>query len=234
MLGTVPPDDPPPPIRRDTGQLHPTRLRLVQVAARLFQQRGLNGVGVTEILSEAGVPKGSLYHHFPGGKPELAQAAIAWVADEAIAGIERGVAAGIGVAGYIGKLARDSAQWLEKTNFRDGSLLAVIGQEEAAAAGPIGDAVKVAYQRIELRLAKWMMAEGLSLAAARDQAATAIAAMEGALVLARARRDTAPLKLVAGLLIEAGTRSQGAGTRAAGEGLEGEEDHDHYRAPDAG
>ncbi|WP_259994352.1 TetR/AcrR family transcriptional regulator [Sulfitobacter sp. S190] len=41
-------------------------------AARLFQEKGFNGVGLTEILTATGVPKGSLYHHFPGGKPDLA------------------------------------------------------------------------------------------------------------------------------------------------------------------
>jgi len=50
-----------------------TRDRLVQAATRLFRQRGYDGTGLTEILTEAGVPKGSLYHHFPGrqGRPRL-------------------------------------------------------------------------------------------------------------------------------------------------------------------
>lgn len=52
-----------------------TRDRLVQAATRLFRQRGYDGTGLTEILTEAGVPKGSLYHHFPEGKADLACAA---------------------------------------------------------------------------------------------------------------------------------------------------------------
>ncbi len=52
-----------------------SRDRLVSTAARLFRQRGYHGAGVAEILAETGLPKGSLYHHFPQGKADLARAA---------------------------------------------------------------------------------------------------------------------------------------------------------------
>ena len=48
--------------------------RLIAAAAGLFRARGYAGTGVAEVLKEAGVPKGSLYHHFPGGKEDLALA----------------------------------------------------------------------------------------------------------------------------------------------------------------
>lgn len=54
-----------------------TRDKLAWTAITLFQERGFNGVGLNEILSEAGLPKGSLYHHFPNGKSDLALAAAA-------------------------------------------------------------------------------------------------------------------------------------------------------------
>ena len=50
---------------------HNSRETLVRAASRLFRQKGYSGVGLTEILKEAGLPKGSLYYHFPGGKAEL-------------------------------------------------------------------------------------------------------------------------------------------------------------------
>ena len=61
-----------------------TRDRLVTAATRLFRQRGYDGTGLAEILAEAGVPKGSLYHHFPEGKADLACAAADWTASEII------------------------------------------------------------------------------------------------------------------------------------------------------
>ncbi|KNG94275.1 TetR/AcrR family transcriptional regulator [Pseudaestuariivita atlantica] len=55
-----------------------TREKLIENAALLFQERGFHGVGVADILKKAGVPKGSLYHHFRNGKADLAVAAAEW------------------------------------------------------------------------------------------------------------------------------------------------------------
>ena len=46
--------------------------RMIRTASDLFRARGYHGVGLAEILEESGAPKGSFYHHFPGGKDELA------------------------------------------------------------------------------------------------------------------------------------------------------------------
>ena len=56
--------------------MNDTRDRLVQVSAALLQRQGLTGTGIKQILAEARAPYSSLYHHFPGGKDELAAAAI--------------------------------------------------------------------------------------------------------------------------------------------------------------
>ncbi|WP_105404631.1 TetR/AcrR family transcriptional regulator [Neorhizobium sp. T7_12] len=47
----------------------------IRTALALFRRRGYEGVGVNEILLETGLPKGSLYYHFPGGKEQLAEEA---------------------------------------------------------------------------------------------------------------------------------------------------------------
>ncbi|MEL7099825.1 MAG: TetR/AcrR family transcriptional regulator [Pseudomonadota bacterium] len=60
----------------------PTKDRLIRAAAILFRSHGYNGVGVAEILTEAKAPKGSLYHHFPNGKADLAVAAARAASDE--------------------------------------------------------------------------------------------------------------------------------------------------------
>jgi len=62
---------------------HPqsTKDRLICSASKLFRQKGYAGVGVAEILSAAQAPKGSLYHHFPEGKADLAIASATWASD---------------------------------------------------------------------------------------------------------------------------------------------------------
>jgi len=60
----------------------PTRDRLIRAAARLFRDKGYSGTGLAELLAAAEAPKGSLYHHFPNGKSDLALAAAAWASDQ--------------------------------------------------------------------------------------------------------------------------------------------------------
>jgi AcrR family transcriptional regulator len=50
-----------------------TRNALMTVARRLFTERGYDAVSAEEIVREAGVTRGALYHHF-GGKAELLEA----------------------------------------------------------------------------------------------------------------------------------------------------------------
>jgi TetR/AcrR family transcriptional regulator, transcriptional repressor for nem operon len=44
--------------------MHPTRQALIRVAMRLFAEKGYTSTSVADILSEAKVNSGSLYHHF--------------------------------------------------------------------------------------------------------------------------------------------------------------------------
>lgn len=59
----------------------PTKDRLIRSAAHLFRRYGYNGVGLSDLLEAAQAPKGSLYHHFPQGKSDLALAAANWASD---------------------------------------------------------------------------------------------------------------------------------------------------------
>ena len=53
-----------------------TRDRTLSTAIELFRARGYHGTGLNQVLSEGGLPKGSLYFHFPGGKEQLAAEAV--------------------------------------------------------------------------------------------------------------------------------------------------------------
>src|SRR5215475_6378147 len=43
-----------------------TRAHLIEVATRLFAEHGYDDTSIEAVLAEAGVSRGSLYHHFPG------------------------------------------------------------------------------------------------------------------------------------------------------------------------
>ena len=49
---------------------------IVRAAATLFRRNGFAATGINEIAEVSGAPKGSLYHYFPDGKDQIAEAAI--------------------------------------------------------------------------------------------------------------------------------------------------------------
>src|ERR1700730_3873224 len=59
-----------------------SRARMVRSAAGLFGSRGLSATSFSDVLSGSGAPRGSIYHHFPGGKKQLAQDAIGWTSEQ--------------------------------------------------------------------------------------------------------------------------------------------------------
>src|SRR5579862_4730019 len=61
---------------RRTARGDSVREAFVRTTAELLQRQGYAASGLNEIVARSGAPRGSLYFHFPGGKEELAVAAI--------------------------------------------------------------------------------------------------------------------------------------------------------------
>src|ERR1700678_1638731 len=49
---------------------------MIEAAWLLIAERGLEGMATREVLARTGAPRGSVYHHFPGGRTELIEAAL--------------------------------------------------------------------------------------------------------------------------------------------------------------
>ena len=49
-----------------------TKTRLIRTMQQAMARQGFHEVGLTELLVKAETVKGAMYHHFPGGKTELA------------------------------------------------------------------------------------------------------------------------------------------------------------------
>ena len=166
-----------------------TRLRLIRAAVRLFQERGYHGTGTADILLAARAPRGSLYHHFKGGKVELACAAAEWLADEVTLQIEHLRTTGVRASGVVESVARASAAWLEATRYRQGTLLAAL-TAGLGAEPSLAPAVAAAFRRIEKAFTRTFTASGIPANAAAVLAQTTMVELEGALLLARAHRDS--------------------------------------------
>nr|WP_319389886.1 TetR/AcrR family transcriptional regulator [uncultured Cohaesibacter sp.] len=67
---------------------HSTYQKLMIAAADLLRQKGYAATGISDILGQANVTRGSLYHHFPGGKSDLAVAAARYSCSQLVKHIE--------------------------------------------------------------------------------------------------------------------------------------------------
>src|SRR5205809_7789138 len=67
-----------------------SRERMVRSAASLIRTRGVNATSFSEVLADSGAPRGSIYHHFPQGKEQLAVDAIRWTSERVLAHLRAG------------------------------------------------------------------------------------------------------------------------------------------------
>ena len=68
--------------RTKAAQREATTAALIDAARQLFAGRGYANVGTEEIVQQAGVTRGALYHHFRGGKEELFRAVVVQISAE--------------------------------------------------------------------------------------------------------------------------------------------------------
>ena len=70
----------PSPISKRAARGRATREQLIEVATRLFAERGYEDTSIEAVLAAAGVSRGALYHHF-AGKDTLFEAVVESVSD---------------------------------------------------------------------------------------------------------------------------------------------------------
>ena len=166
----------------------------------LLRRRGYAASGLCEIVARSGAPKGSLYFHFPGGKQELAVAAM----ERSAAQLRDAMAAILDscddVDEGIGRLVDALATGLAQSDFADGCPIATVALETAGESEQMRAAARAAFDSWLEVLERRLTGDGLDPAAAQQRALLVLAAIEGALILARARRDVSPLLAVSAQL----------------------------------
>lgn len=168
---------------------------MLVAAAELLRERGAAGVTIDAVLARSAAPRGSVYHHFPGGRSEILRDALQFAADEMLTTIGPGPD-----VSAVTLLRRLAAMWraaLVDSDFTAGSpvLAAAVGSgaEEQQLASVAADIFR--QWRESSRDA--FIREGFDADEATALAHTTISALEGAVVLCRATRSVQPLDDVA-------------------------------------
>jgi AcrR family transcriptional regulator len=167
-----------------------TRARLVSAGSRLFQRQGLAGTGIKQILSEANAQFSSLYHHFPGGKDELAADVIRTSGLHYQQLVETVWDAAPDVVTGVHAIFDGAAAVLEATDYADACPIATVALEVASTNEPLRLATAEVFDAWIRSATDRLIASGLESAQARQLALSIVALLEGAFVLCRATRST--------------------------------------------
>jgi TetR/AcrR family transcriptional repressor of lmrAB and yxaGH operons len=177
-----------------------TRKQLVASTVELLRRQGAYGTGLQDVLTHSGAPRGSLYFHFPGGKEELVREAI----QQAAAALDRSLQKSLDRQPSVAEGMRDFlgryAERLAESGFNAGCPVAAVALDVPAEGDRLRTACDWALTGWVTMLAERLRDEGKSPEDAEALALTSLAALEGALVLCRARRSAEPLQAVAGQL----------------------------------
>jgi TetR/AcrR family transcriptional repressor of lmrAB and yxaGH operons len=170
-----------------------TRDRLIAAMTDALRRRGLHGIGLTELLAQAGAPKGVLYHHFPGGKTELAVAAIDDVVARMLRGLDTLLATHPDPIEATRRWMAGATTRLSNTGFESGCPLATVALETTPEDPALREALARAFATLRERIARALEVHGEPRAQAQGIAALIVATYEGGLLQARVAQSSEPI-----------------------------------------
>lgn len=179
-----------------------TRDRLIDAMQDALRHKGYHGVGLSELLDKAQAPKGVLYHHFPGGKSELAVAAIDAVIHQLTAGLQRLLTRNADPALALQAWMDGAQKVLAGSGFASGCPLATIALESTPQDTAVRAALANGFAAIRERLAHTLQGAGVDAIRARNLAALIVSAYEGALVQARVAGTVEPMRHTSDALMD--------------------------------
>jgi len=182
--------------RASRGPERSSRDAFIATTAKLLRRRGYAASGLNEIVTRSGAPKGSLYFHFPGGKEQLAIAAMEHSGGQLQAGIAQLLASSEDLGEALARVLDALAAGLQASGFRDGCPIATVALEAASESEPLRASAAAVFDAWLAVITERLRSAGLSAPAAERRALLVLAAIEGALILARARHDVGPLHAV--------------------------------------
>jgi TetR/AcrR family transcriptional regulator, lmrAB and yxaGH operons repressor len=166
--------------------------RMIEKAVVLLARKGLQRASFSEVLEASGAPRGSLYHHFPGGKSELVLAAMNEASRRALAALEalQGQPADKVAEAFISIWA----SVLTRSRLEAGC--AVVAVTLASDSPVLRERAGEIFKAWRDLLSRLLAEGGVPRGRSDGLAAGLIAACEGAVAIARAENSMKPFHLV--------------------------------------
>lgn len=157
----------------------------IAAVSEVFREHGYAGSSLNAITQQTGLGKGSLYHFFPNGKQEMAEAVLedvsSWFEEHVFSALRD-----------TGAPARGIEHMFEAVDryFRSGERICLLG---AFALGdgrePFEDVINRYFSTWTEALTEALLRTGFTAPKAAEMAEEVVVGIQGALVLARSRQD---------------------------------------------
>jgi AcrR family transcriptional regulator len=161
----------------------------------LIRERGVHGVGLREVVTHSGGPRGSLGRFFPGGKTQLVSEAVDVALVDLFDELERALTEAETFPEALAVIVTPWRRLLVNHDFALGCPLAAC-IIDAADNDDLRTHVGEMLARWQAPVTDLYVKFGAPPADAEEHSTVLMAALEGALILARARRNTEPLDTV--------------------------------------
>jgi TetR/AcrR family transcriptional regulator, lmrAB and yxaGH operons repressor len=169
-----------------------TRSRILQAAQRVFRKRGYHATGLSDILELAQAPKGSMYHHFPGGKEAIGVCVIEDIASALLGILQQSRARS--TEALITQAGEQLCAVMLKTNYEICALFSAFAAERTASP-LLGQAVARAYEALVDAMVQQLLSDGFNVREAKDKALMVVALLEGGSMLSQAQQNMSAFRL---------------------------------------
>lgn len=170
------------------------RERMLDSASALIRERGASNTSLDDVLAHSGAPRGSVYHHFPGGRAQLVEETVDR-AGNALAGVLAGPGSGP-VETFDAFIAAWRAN-LVASDFRAGCPVLAVAIESNDEAPQLTRAAARAFGSWREALGAMLRRHDVPPAHARRLATLIVASVEGAVAISRVERSPQPLDDIA-------------------------------------
>src|SRR4029078_1967144 len=168
------------------------RARMIVSTALLGRARGARATSLDAVLEHSGAPRGSMYHHFPGGREQLLRETTDYAGEYVARRLER--TATEDPLGAVDTLLDEYRKSLLASDFRAGCPVVAVAVETAEEGPDLRDHVVGAFERWRQIFARGFAASGIDVVRSDELALLVVSGSEGALIVSRAYRDLAPLE----------------------------------------
>ncbi|NIY70781.1 TetR family transcriptional regulator [Streptomyces malaysiensis] len=159
----------------------------------LLREYGASATTVDRVLADSGAPRGSVYHHFPGGRTQLVEEAVT-LGGELMTGVIETLAESDDPVEAVDTFFTRWRERVRDSGYRSGCPIVAVAVEANDDAPQLARAAGDVFARWQQAFTGLLNRLGLSEERARRLATLIIAAEEGAVVMCRAQQSTVPME----------------------------------------